>query len=99
MAENAGLAGSEILSVVVDAWGWTARVLLRKGKTTGEVIGKIPVLESNLGLRPGSMRVFADGKRADRFIMRVIENDPHADRCRGPARPSRVRVKVIGHDS
>ena len=24
------------------------------------------------------MRVFADGKRADRFIMRVIENDPHA---------------------
>jgi DNA segregation ATPase FtsK/SpoIIIE, S-DNA-T family len=63
VAENAGLAGSEILSVV-DAWGWTARVLLRKGKTTGEVIGKIPVLESNLGLRPGSMRVFADGKRA-----------------------------------
>ena len=64
--------------MVVDAWGWTARVLLRKGKTAGEVIGKIPVLESNLGLRPGSMRVFADGKRADRFIMRVIENDPHA---------------------
>ena len=78
VAENAGLAGSEILSVVVDAWGWTARVLLRKGKTTEQVIGKIPVLESNLGLRPGSMRVFADGKRADRFIMRVIENDPHA---------------------
>ena len=51
VAENAGLAGSEILSVVVDAWGWTARVLLRKGKTTGEVIGKILVLESNLGLR------------------------------------------------
>ena len=78
VAQNAGLAGSEILSVVVDAWGWTARVLLRKGKTTEQVIGKIPVLESNLGLRPGSMRVFADGKRADRFIMRVIENDPHA---------------------
>ncbi len=78
VAENAGLAGSEILSVVVDAWGWTARVLLRKGKTTEQVIGKIPVLESNLGLRPGSMRVFADDRRADRFIMRVIENDPHA---------------------
>ena len=78
VAENAGLAGSEILSVVVDAWGWTARVLLRKGKTTEQVISKIPVLESNLGLRPGSMRVFADDKRADRFIIRVIENDPHA---------------------
>src|ERR1039457_502313 len=78
VAENAGLPGSEILSVVVDAWGWTARVLLRKGNTTEQVIGKIPVLESNLGLRPGSMRVFADEKRADRFIMRVIETDPHS---------------------
>ena len=78
VAENAGLAGSEILSVVVDAWGWTARVLLRKGATTEQVISKIPALESNLGLRPGSMRVFRDDKRADRFIMRVIENDPHA---------------------
>jgi S-DNA-T family DNA segregation ATPase FtsK/SpoIIIE len=78
VAENAGLPGSEILSVVVDAWGWTARVLLRKGITPGQVISKIPALESNLGLRPGSMRVFPDDKRADRFIMRVIENDPHA---------------------
>jgi DNA segregation ATPase FtsK/SpoIIIE, S-DNA-T family len=79
VAENAGLAGSEILSVVVDAWGWTARVLLRKGATIAQVISKIPALESNLGLRPGSMRVFPDGKRADRFIMRVIETDPHAE--------------------
>ena len=79
VAENAGLVGSEILSVVVDAWGWTARVLLRKGITPAQVIGKIPALESNLKLRPGSMRVFADDKRADRFIMRVIENDPHAE--------------------
>jgi S-DNA-T family DNA segregation ATPase FtsK/SpoIIIE len=79
VAENAGLAGSKILSVVVDAWGWTARVLLRKGITPGQVIGNIPALESSLKLPPGSMRVFADDKRADRFIMRVIENDPHAE--------------------
>jgi len=79
VAENAGLPGSEILSVVVDAWGWTARVLLRKGVTPGQVISKIPALESGLRLRPGSMRVSADDKRADRFIMRVIENDPHAE--------------------
>jgi S-DNA-T family DNA segregation ATPase FtsK/SpoIIIE len=78
VAENAGLPGSEVLSVAGDAWGWTARVLLRKGKTTEQVIGKIPVLESNLGLRPGSMRIFPDRKRADRFTMRVIEKDPHA---------------------
>jgi S-DNA-T family DNA segregation ATPase FtsK/SpoIIIE len=84
VAENAGLAGSEILSVVVDAWGWTARVLLRKGITPEQVIGKIPALESNLKLRPGSMRIFADAERADRFIMRVIENDPHAEPVRWP---------------
>ena len=86
VAENAGLVGSEILSVVVDAWGWTARVLLRKGITPAQVIGKIPALESNLKLRPGSMRVFADDKRADRFIMRVIENDPHAEPAIWPGR-------------
>jgi S-DNA-T family DNA segregation ATPase FtsK/SpoIIIE len=98
VADNAGLAGSEILSVVVDAWGWTARVLLRKGKTTGQVIGKIPVLESNLGLRPRSMRVFADDKRADRFIMRVIENDPHAAPVPwpGPSITSVTRLVEIG---
>lgn len=71
--------------MAVDARGWTARVLLRKGITPGQVIAKIPALESGLGLRPGSMRVFADDKRADRFIMRVIENDPHAEPARGPA--------------
>ena len=98
VAENAGLAGSEIFSVVVDAWGWTARVLLRKGKTTEQVIGKIPVLESNLGLRPGSMRVFADDKRADRFIMRVIENDPHAAPVPwpGPSIKSNSKLVEIG---
>jgi S-DNA-T family DNA segregation ATPase FtsK/SpoIIIE len=86
VADNAGLPGSEILSVVVDVWGWTARVLLRKGATTEQVISKIPALESGLGLRPGSMRVLPDGKRADRFIMRVIEKDPHADPTLWPGR-------------
>jgi hypothetical protein len=42
VADYAGLVGSEILSVVVDVWGWTARVLLRKGATTEQMIGKIP---------------------------------------------------------
>jgi S-DNA-T family DNA segregation ATPase FtsK/SpoIIIE len=98
VAENAGLPGSEILSVVVDAWGWTARVLLRKGITAEQVIGKIPALESNLRLRPGSMRVFADGKRADHCIMRVVENDPHAAPVPwpGPSITSVTRQVEIG---
>jgi S-DNA-T family DNA segregation ATPase FtsK/SpoIIIE len=86
VADNAGLPGSEILSVVVDKWGWTARVLLRKGITTAHVISRIPALESGLRLRPGSMRIFADDKRADRFVMRIIENDPHAESAMWPGR-------------
>ena len=72
--------------MVVDAWGWTARVLLRKGTTVAQAIARIPDIESGLHLRPGSMRVFADDKRADRFIMRVIENDPHAGPTPWPGR-------------
>ena len=84
VADNAGLPGTEILSVVVDAWGWTARVLLRRGITAAQVISRIPALESGLKLRPGSLRIFADGKRADRFVMRVIETDPHAEPAAWP---------------
>jgi S-DNA-T family DNA segregation ATPase FtsK/SpoIIIE len=83
---NAGLPGAEILSVVVDAWGWTARVLLRRGITAAQVISRIPALESGLKLRPGSLRIFADGTRADRFVMRVIETDPHAESAAWPGR-------------
>jgi S-DNA-T family DNA segregation ATPase FtsK/SpoIIIE len=70
--------------VVVDAWGWTARVLLRRGIIAAQVISRIPALESGLKLRPGSLRIFADNKRADRFVMRVIETDPHAEPATWP---------------
>jgi DNA segregation ATPase FtsK/SpoIIIE, S-DNA-T family len=79
IASDIGLPGSRIVSVVVDAWGWTARVALKKGTTTAHAISKIPEIESGLGLRPGSVRVFLDAKRADRFILRAVENDPHAE--------------------
>jgi DNA segregation ATPase FtsK/SpoIIIE, S-DNA-T family len=78
VAEHIGLAGSEIVSVVVDTWGWTARVTLRKGTTTDQATARIHAIESGLGLRPGSVRVFPDGTRADRFTMRVVEKDPRS---------------------
>ncbi|MCA1600100.1 MAG: cell division protein FtsK, partial [Acidobacteria bacterium] len=78
VAETVGLAGAHLVSVVVDAWGWTARVILRGGKTTGQAIDKIPAIESGFGLRPGSVRVLADEHRADRCVLRVVETDPHA---------------------
>jgi DNA segregation ATPase FtsK/SpoIIIE, S-DNA-T family len=98
IATDVGLPGSHIASVVVDAWGWTARVILKKGTTTAQAIAKIPEIESGLGLRPGSVRVFPDDKRADRFIMRVVENDPHAQVIPwpGPSITSITQLAEIG---
>jgi DNA segregation ATPase FtsK/SpoIIIE, S-DNA-T family len=86
IADAVGLPGSKIASVVVDAWGWTARVILRRGMTAAHAIARIPEIESGLGLRPGSVRVFPDEKRAGRCIMRVVENDPHAQPALWPGR-------------
>jgi len=85
VADNMGLPGSKIASIVVDAWGWTARVILRKGTTAGQAIEKLSAIESGLGLRPGSTRAIPDEHRADRFILRVIETDPHAQPIRWTA--------------
>jgi S-DNA-T family DNA segregation ATPase FtsK/SpoIIIE len=76
IADNIGLPGSRIASVVVDAWGWTARVILRRGTTVAQAIARIPDIESGLELRPGSVRVFPDGKHANKLIMRVVETEP-----------------------
>jgi S-DNA-T family DNA segregation ATPase FtsK/SpoIIIE len=78
IAENIGLPGSRITSIVVDVWGWTARVGLRKGTTAGQAIDRLAAIESGLGLRPGSARAIPDPDKADRFTLRVIETDPHA---------------------
>jgi hypothetical protein len=77
IAESIGLPGSHIASAVKDTWGWTARVILRKGTSADDAIAKIPAIESGLGVRRGSIRVFPDESAADRFILRVIETDPH----------------------
>jgi S-DNA-T family DNA segregation ATPase FtsK/SpoIIIE len=78
MAENMGLPGSKIASAVGDAWGFTARIILRKGSTAAQAVNQIPAIESALGAKPGSVRVLPDPHRADRAILRVIETDPHA---------------------
>ena len=78
IADNIGLPGSRIASVVVDAWGWTARIILRKGTTVAHAIARIPDIESGLELRPGSVRIFPDGTHANRLVMRVVETEPLA---------------------
>jgi DNA segregation ATPase FtsK/SpoIIIE, S-DNA-T family len=79
LADNMGLPGSKIASVVIDAWGWTGRLILRKGTTAAQAINQLPAIESGLGIQPGTARLTPDPARADRAILRVIEKDPHAE--------------------
>jgi S-DNA-T family DNA segregation ATPase FtsK/SpoIIIE len=98
IAENMGLAGSRIASATGDTWGFTARVILRKGTTAAQAINQIPAIESGLGMRPGSVRALPDPNRADRFILRAIETDPHAQPVTWPGQPvtSITRPAVLG---
>jgi S-DNA-T family DNA segregation ATPase FtsK/SpoIIIE len=98
MADNMGLPGSRIASATGDAWGFTARVVLRKGTTAVQAMNQVPAIESGLGIRPGSVRALPDPHRADRVIIRVIETDPHARAISWPGQPdtSITRPAVIG---
>ncbi len=78
LAENMGLPGSRIASIVIDSWGWTGRLILRKGTTAAHAINQLPAIESGLGIQPGAARAIPDPARADRVILRIIEKDPHA---------------------
>ena len=83
--------------MVVDAWGWTARVILRKGTTVAHAIARIPDIESGLELRPGSVRVFPDGKHANRLVMRVVETEPLAAPVPWPGPVHPVRHPASGN--
>ncbi|MEU9869802.1 cell division protein FtsK [Actinomadura sp. NPDC048021] len=80
IAKDVGLAGSRAQSAVVDVWGWRARFALARGQTIQDVIAKVPAIESALGTFRGAVRVAPtrDGK-ANRFELRVLDRDPHAD--------------------
>lgn len=79
IAEAVGLAGSRVLSAVVDVWGWRARLSLRAGQTVADVIAQVPAIESGIGTRPGAVRVEPDPAHAGRVLMRVLAADPHAE--------------------
>lgn len=87
LAEQAGLPGSKVLSIVVGKFGYVVRLALRKGHTAAQAIAAIAGIESVLGLRVGSVRVELEPKRADRVTVRVIEKDPHAQPIVLPAHP------------
>jgi hypothetical protein len=80
IAQAVGLAGSQVMSAVVDVWGWRARLRLARGQTIADVTGKIPAIESGLGTFRGAVRVYpTPDDLANRCELRVLDMDPHAD--------------------
>ncbi|HZO65989.1 MAG TPA: FtsK/SpoIIIE domain-containing protein [Kribbellaceae bacterium] len=95
IAEAIGLAGSRIMSAVVDTWGWRARMALRPGQTLADVVTHVPAIESALGTRPGAVRVEQDPAHAGRFTMRVLAADPHAGAIPWPGPSARSLTDPI----
>jgi antitoxin (DNA-binding transcriptional repressor) of toxin-antitoxin stability system len=85
IAPAVGLAGSRVMSAVVDVWGWRAMFGLARGQTITDVIAKLPAIESGLGTFRGAARVSPtpDGL-ANRFELRILDKDPHADAITWP---------------
>ena len=80
IARAIGLIGSEVMSATVDVWGWRARFRLARGQTITDVTARIPAIESGLGTFRGAVRVMpTPDNLANRFELRVLDTDPHAD--------------------
>jgi hypothetical protein len=85
IAQDVGLAGSRVMSAVVDVWGWRARFALARGQTIQDVIAKLPAIESELGTFRGAVRALpTSDDLANRFELRVLDKDPHADAIAWP---------------
>jgi hypothetical protein len=85
IAPAVGLAGSRVMSGVVDVWGWRAQFGLARGQTITDVIAKLPAIESGLGTFRGAARVYpTPDDLANRFELRVLDKDPHADAITWP---------------
>jgi len=85
IAQAIGLAGSQVMSAVVDVWGWRARIRLARGQTIDEVRAKLSAIESGLGTFRGAARVYPTrDDLANRFELRVLDTDPHAGAIEWP---------------
>jgi hypothetical protein len=92
IAKATGLPGSQIMSALVDVWGWRARLRLARGQTINDVVGKIPAIESGLGTFRGAVRVYpTPDDLANRCELRVLDIDPHADAIPWPG-PSTTTI-------
>jgi S-DNA-T family DNA segregation ATPase FtsK/SpoIIIE len=99
IARAVGLAGSAVMSATVDVWGWRARFRLARGQTITDVMARIPAIESGLGTFRGAVRVYpTPDDRANRFELRVLDSDPHADAIpwQGPSITSVTEAAELG---
>ena len=88
IARDVGLPGSEVISAIVDLWGWRARLRLARGQTIADLTGKIPAIESGLGIFRGALRVYPTADNlANRCELRVLNRDPHAGAIGWPTTP------------
>jgi hypothetical protein len=85
ISHTIGLTGSRVMSAVVDVWGWRARFALARGQTISDVTSRLPAIESALGTHRGAVRVYpTSDDLANRFELRVLSSDPHADAITWP---------------
>jgi hypothetical protein len=85
IARAVGLTGSQVMSAVIDVWGWRARLRLARGQTIADVTARIPAIESGLGTFRGAVRVSpTPDDLANRCELRVLDSDPHADAALWP---------------
>jgi S-DNA-T family DNA segregation ATPase FtsK/SpoIIIE len=85
IADALGLAGSHVMSALVDVWGWRARLHLARGQTIHDVLARIPAIESGLGTFRGAVRVYPTADDlANRCELRVLDLDPHANAITWP---------------
>jgi S-DNA-T family DNA segregation ATPase FtsK/SpoIIIE len=92
IANAVGLAGSQVMSALVDVWGWRARLHLARGQTIHDVLARIPSIESGLGTFRGAVRVYPTvDDLANRCELRVLDLDPHANAIAWPG-PSATTI-------
>ena len=81
IAQAVGLAGSQVMSAVVDVWGWRVRLRLARGQTIADVIAQ-DSRRSSPAWAPSAARCASSptpDDLANRCELRVLDSDPHAD--------------------
>ena len=86
IAQAVGLAGSRVMSAVVDVWGWRARFAPGPRPDDRTTSSRQAARDRvGLGTYRGAVRVYpTPDDLANRFELRVLTSDPHADAITWP---------------